>query len=119
MSQEFDHERIRRLIQERMEQGKRPNGTYLPKAEWPPQHFNFRSVLSPINLATVQGGLGLLAFALFRQAFVEAMVEQRERDAGIVPGDPNTPVSWDGLEALLGKEQVERMRRGGTPNSKK
>lgn len=95
MSQEFDHERIRRLIQERMEQDDRPAG------------------LPPINLATVQGGLGLLAFALFRQAFVEAMVEQRERDAGIVPGDPNTPVSWDGLEALLGKEQVERMRRGG------
>jgi len=119
MSQEFDHERIRRLIQERMGQGKRPNGTYLPKAERPPQHFNCRSVLSPINLATVQGGLGLLAFALFRQAFVEAMVEQRERDAGIVPGDPNTPVSWDGLEALLGKEQVDRFRRGGTPNSTK
>jgi len=44
---------------------------------------------------------------------VEAVVEQRERDAGIVPGDPNAPASWDGLEALLGKEQVERMRRGG------
>lgn len=113
MSQESDHERIRRLIQERMEQGKRPNGTYLPKAERPPQHFNCRSVLPPINLAAVPGGLGLLAFALFRQAFVEAMVEQRERDAGIVPGDPNAPASWDGLEALLGKEQVERMRRGG------
>ena len=95
MSQESDHERIRRLIQERREQGKRSAG------------------LPPINLAAVQGGLGLLAFALFRQAFVEAMVEQRERDAGIVPGDPNAPVSWDGLEALLGKEQVERMRMGG------
>lgn len=95
MSQEFDHERIRRLIQERMEQDDRPAG------------------LPPINLAAVQGGLGLLAIELVRQAFVEAMVEQRERDAGIVPGDPNTPVSWDGLEALLGKEQVERMRRGG------
>lgn len=104
MSQESDHERIRRLIQERMEQGKRPNGTYLPKAERPPQH------LPPINLAAVQGGLGLLAFALFRQAFVEAMVEQRERDAGIVPGDPNAPASWDGLEAVLGKEQVDRLR---------
>ena len=100
MSQESDHERIRRLIQEWMEQGKRP------KAE--------RSAgLPPINLAVVQGGLGLLAFALFRQAFVEAMVEQRERDAGIVPGDPNAPASWDGLEALLGKEQVDRFRRGG------
>ena len=95
MSQESDHERIRRLIQERMEQGKRPVG------------------LPPINLAAVQGGLGPLAFALFRQAFVEAMVEQRERDAGIVPGDPNAPASWDGLEALLGKEQVDRFRRGG------
>lgn len=101
MSQEFDHERIRRLIQERMEQDDRPAG------------------LPPINLAVVQGGLGLLAFALFRQAFVEAMVEQRERDAGIVPGDPNAPASWEGLEALLGKEQVDRFRRGGTPNSKK
>ena len=100
MSQESDHERIRRLIQERMKQGKRP------KAERP-------AGLPPINLAAVQGGLGLLAFALFRQAFVEAMVEQRERDAGIVPGDPNAPASWDGLEALLGKEQVERMRSGG------
>lgn len=100
MSQESDHERIRRLIQERMEHGKRP------KAE--------RSAgLPPINLAAVRGGLGLLAFALFRQAFVEAMVEQRERDAGIVPGDPNAPASWDGLEALLGKEQVDRFRRGG------
>lgn len=101
MSQEFDHERIRRLIQERMEQDDRPAG------------------LPPINLAVVQGGLGLLAFALFRQAFVDAMVEQRERDAGIVPGDPNAPASWEGLEALLGKEQVDRFRRGGTPNSKK
>lgn len=103
MSQESDHERIRRLIQERREQGKRPNGTYLPKAERP-------AGLPPINLAAVQGGLGLLAFALFRQAFVEAMVEQRERDAGIVPGDPNAPASWDGLEALLGKEQLERIK---------
>ena len=101
MSQESDHEHIRRLIQERMEQDDRPAG------------------LPPINLAVVQGGLGLLAFALFRQAFVEAMVEQRERDAGIVPGDPNAPASWEGLEALLGKEQVDRFRRGGTPNSKK
>ena len=101
MSQEFDHERIRRLIQERMGQDDRTGG------------------LPPINLAVVQGGLGLLAFALFRQAFVEAMVEQRERDAGIVPGDPNAPASWDGLEALLGKEQVDRFRRGGTPNSEK
>lgn len=100
MSQESDHERIRRLIQERREQGKRS------KAERP-------AGLPPINLAAVQGGLGLLAFALFRQAFVEAMVEQRERDAGIVPGDPNAPASWDGLEALLGKEQVDRFRRGG------
>jgi enoyl-CoA hydratase/carnithine racemase len=94
MSQESDHERIRRLIQERMERGKRPVG------------------IPPINLAAVQGGLGLLAFALFRQAFVEAMVEQRERDAGIVPGDPNAPALWDGLEALLGKETVDRMRAG-------
>ena len=100
MSQESDHERIRRLIQERMEHGKRH------KAERP-------AGLPPINLAAVQGGLGLLAFALFRQAFVEAMVEQRERDAGIVPGDPNAPASWDGLEALLGKEQVDKFRRGG------
>lgn len=59
------------------------------------------------------GGLRLLAFALFRQAFVEAMVEQRERDAGIVPGDPNAPASWDELEALLGKEKVDRFRRSG------
>ena len=100
MSQESDHERIRRLIQERMERGKRP------KEERP-------AGLPPINLPAVQGGLGLLALALFRQAFVEAMVEQRERDAGIVPGDPNAPASWDGLEALLGKEQVDRFRRGG------
>ena len=100
MSQESDHERIRRLIQERMERGKRP------KEERP-------AGLPPINLAAVQGGVGLLALALFRQAFVEAMVEQRERDAGIVPGDPNAPVSWDGLEALLGKDQVDRFKRGG------
>ena len=95
MSQESDHERIRRLIQERMKQGKRPKAER-PAGLPPPQHFNCRSVLPPINLAAVQ-----------------AMVEQRERDAGIVPGDPNAPVSWDGLEALLGKEQVERMRMGG------
>lgn len=107
MSQESDHERLRRLIQERMEQGKRPNGTYLPKGERP------GAGLPPVNLHVIRGGLGLLAFALFRQAFVEAMVEQRERDAGIVPGDPNAPASWDGLEALLGKEQVDRFRRGG------
>lgn len=94
MSQEFDHERIRRLIQERMEQGEWPKG------------------LPPVNLAAVQGGLRLLAFALFRQAFVEAMVEQREREAGITPGDPNVPVSWDGLEAVLGKAQVDRMKNG-------
>ena len=101
MSQESDHERIRRLIQERMKQGKRPKAER-PAGLPPPQHFNCRSVLPPINLAAVQ-----------------AMVEQRERDAGIVPGDPNAPVSWDGLEALLGKEQVDRIRRGGTPNSTK
>ena len=94
MSQESDHERIRRLIQERMKQGKRPKAE-LPAGLPPPQHFNCRSVLPPINLAAVQ-----------------AMVEQRERDAGIVPGDPNAPVSWDGLEALLGKETVDRMRAG-------
>lgn len=99
MNQEFDHERIRRLIQERMEQGKRP------KAERPVG-------LPPIDLAASQGGLRLLAFALFRQAFVEAMVEQRKREAGITPGDPNVPVSWDGLEAVLGKEQVDRMKNG-------
>lgn len=111
MSQESDHERIRRLIQERMEQGKRSKAERSAGIP-PPQHFNCRSVLPPINLAAVQGGRGLLAFALFRQAFVEAMVEQRERDAGIVPGDPNAPVSWDGLEALLGKETVDKMRAG-------
>ena len=94
MSQESDHERIRRLIQERMKQGKRPKAE-LPAGLPPPQHFNCRSVLPPINLAAVQ-----------------AMVEQRERDAGIVPGDPNAPVSWDGLEALLGKETVDKMRAG-------
>lgn len=105
MSQESDHERIRRLIQERMEQGERPNGTYMPKAERPED-------LPPIDLAARQGGLRLLAFALFRQAFVEAMVEQREREAGITPGDPNVPVSWDGLEAVLGKAQVDRMKNG-------
>ena len=77
---------------------------------WGPKHY---------ECAVVQGGLRLLAFALFRQAFVEAVVEQRERDAGIVPGDPNAPASWDGLEALLGKEWVDRFRMGGTPNSKK
>lgn len=100
-----DHERIRRLIEERMKEGKRPNGTYLPKAERP---------LPPINLAVLQGGLGLLAFALFRHAFVEAVVEQRERDAGLAPGDPNAPGSWEGLEAVLGREQVARFR-GGEP----
>jgi len=51
------------------------------------------------------------AFLLFRLAFVRAMIEQRERDASIASGDPNTPVSWDGLEAFLGKKLVDRFRK--------
>lgn len=103
MSQESDHERIRRLIQERMEQGKRPNGTYLPKAER----------LHPANLdAAIHGGLRLLAFALFRQAIMEAIVDQRETAQGIPTGDGSAATSWEELERVLGKETVNKMRTG-------
>ncbi|MDX9698610.1 MAG: hypothetical protein RBT55_03470 [Rhodocyclaceae bacterium] len=93
---ESDHERIRRLIQERMAQQR------------PPQHFNCRSSLGPIF-----PGLRMLAMAIFAQAYKEAIIEQREAEAGIPDGPADAPGSWDGLEAALGKEAVDRMRRGG------
>ncbi len=103
MNQEFDHERIRRMIQERMEQGEWPNGTYKPKAER----------LPPVNLdAAMHGGLRLLAFALFRQAVVETIVDQRETAQGIPTGDGSRATSWEELERVLGKETVDRMRAG-------
>lgn len=93
---------------------KRPNGTYKPKAErLPPQHFNCRSSLPPVNLdAAIHGGLRLLAFALFRQAIVEAIVDQRETAQGIPTGDGSRATSWEELERVLGKETVDRMRAG-------
>lgn len=82
---------------------KRPNGTYKPKAERVP----------PVNLdAAIHGGLRLLAFALFRQAVVEAIVEQREKALGIPTGDGSAATSWEELERVLGKETVDRMRAG-------
>lgn len=80
---------------------KRPNGTYKPKAERVP----------PVNLdAAIHGGLRLLAFALFRQAMVEAIVEQREKALGIPTGDGSAATSWEELERVLGKETVSKMR---------
>lgn len=80
---------------------KRPNGTYKPKAERVP----------PVNLdAAIHGGLRLLAFALFRQAMVEAIVEQREKALGIPTGDGFAATSWEELERVLGKETVSKMR---------
>lgn len=80
---------------------KRPNGTYKPKAER----------LPPVNLdAAIHGGLRLLAFALFRQAIVEAIVEQREKALGIPTGDGSAATSWEELERVLGKETVSKMR---------
>lgn len=82
---------------------KRPNGTYKPKAERVP----------PVNLdAAIHGGLRLLAFALFRQAMVEAIVDQREKAQGIPTGDGSAATSWEELERVLGKETVDRMRAG-------
>lgn len=82
---------------------KRPNGTYKPKAERVP----------PVNLdAAIHGGLRLLAFAMFRQAVVEAIVEQREKALGIPTGDGSAATSWEELERVLGKETVDRMRAG-------
>lgn len=82
---------------------KRPNGTYKPKAER----------LPPVNLdAAIHGGLRLLAFALFRQAMVEAIVEQREKALGIPTGDGSAATSWEELERVLGKETVSKMRAG-------
>ena len=82
---------------------KRPNGTYKPKAER----------LPPVNLdAAIHGGLRLLAFALFRQAMVEAIVDQREKAQGIPTGDGSAATSWEELERVLGKETVDRMMAG-------
>lgn len=82
---------------------KRPNGTYKPKAERVP----------PVNLdAAIHGGLRLLAFALFRQAMVEAIVDQRETALGIPTGDGSAATSWEELERVLGKETVDKMRAG-------
>lgn len=82
---------------------KRPNGTYKPKAERVP----------PVNLdAAIHGGLRLLAFALFRQAMVEAIVDQREKALGIPTGDGSAATSWEELERVLGKETVSKMRAG-------
>ena len=82
---------------------KRPNGTYKPKAER----------LPPVNLdAAIHGGLRLLAFALFRQAMVEAIVDQREKAQGIPTGDGSAATSWEELERVLGKETVDKMRAG-------
>ncbi|WNV48711.1 hypothetical protein [Pseudomonas phage Clover] len=82
---------------------KRPNGTYKPKAERVP----------PVNLdAAIHGGLRLLAFSLFRQAVVEAIVEQREKALGIPTGDGSAATSWEELERVLGKETVDKMRAG-------
>ncbi|XAI94513.1 hypothetical protein [Pseudomonas phage vB_Pa-PAC7] len=85
------------------DQNKRPNGTYKPKAER----------LPPVNLdAAIHGGLRLLAFALFRQAIVEAIVDQRETAQGIPTGDGSRATSWEELERVLGKETVDKMRAG-------
>lgn len=61
-----------------------------------------------------RGPLRRLAFAIFHQSFVEAKVKDRERAVGIEtdrPGD--APADWAELERTLGKEAVDRMRRGG------
>jgi len=87
VSHESDHERVRRLIEERL------------KSSRPP------SVPEPSP-----GALRMLAAALFHAAFIEAYREERERKAGIVPGEANTTVPWSDLEALLGKDTVRRMR---------
>lgn len=87
MGQESDHERVRRLIEERL---KFSRPTSVPEP-------------SP-------GALRMLAAAIFHAAFLEAYREERERKAGITPGDPNTPTSWAELEAILGKDTVRRMR---------
>lgn len=92
---ESDHERVRRLIQERIDKN---------RANLPPQHFNCRSSVSPIP------GLKALAMAIFAQAFKEAIIEQHEAAAGIPTGPADAPGSWASLEAALGKEAVDRMR---------
>ena len=93
---------------------KRPNGTYLPRQDRPPQHVNCRSSLEPVAeellARAIAAGLPLLAFAIFRDAIVRERVRDMERAAGIPEGAPNAPASWEGLEAVLGKEQVDRLR---------
>ena len=60
-----------------------------------------------------RGPLRRLAFAIFHQSFVEAKVKDRERAVGIDtdrPGD--APVDWAELERTLGKETVDKLRKG-------
>ncbi|RQP11938.1 MAG: hypothetical protein EAS51_04220 [Microbacteriaceae bacterium] len=93
---------------------KRPNGTYKPKDERPPRHVNCRSSLEPVAeellARAIAAGLPVLAFAIFGDAFVRERVRDMERAAGILEGPPNAPASWEGLEAVLGKDQVDRLR---------
>lgn len=93
---------------------KRANGTYLPRQDRPPQHINCRSSLEPVAeellARAIAAGLPLLAFAIFREAIVRERVRDMERAAGIPEGAPNAPASWEGLEAVLGKDQVDRLR---------
>lgn len=49
---------------------------------------------------------------MFRQAIVEAIVDQREKAQGIPTGDGSAATSWEELERVLGKETVDRMRAG-------
>jgi hypothetical protein len=61
-----------------------------------------------------RGPLRRLAFALFHQSFVAAVVESRERAAGIDPAAPaDAAGDWAALEKSLGKEAVDRLRNGG------
>jgi hypothetical protein len=60
-----------------------------------------------------RGPLRRLAFAIFHQSFVQAVVESRERAAGIDPTAPgNAAGDWDALEKSLGKETVDKLRKG-------
>ena len=60
-----------------------------------------------------RGPLRRLAFALFHQSYVEAKVKDRERAVGIDTDRPaDAPVDWAELERTLGKETVDKLRKG-------
>lgn len=63
----------------------------------PPQHPNCRS-------AVVPSAFSLVAFNMFHQAFVEAVLDSRQS------APSNSPGSWEALGLILGPEVVQRVK---------